>query len=310
MNLAAKSGGLRQIVTPEGLPLPLHLASLTARIGAFALDLLILTALTVLLALSLYLMAGLMGLDGARLFLAIFLFVRFFLWNGYFLFFELRWQGASPGKKHTGVRVVSRDGGPLTPGAVVARNLMRELEFYLPLQGLLAPQLIYGDAPGWALVIASSWLLVFLLMPLTNRDRARVGDLVAGTLVVVRPEARLLPDVALATAAAPAPAAFSPAAGALAFTAEQLDMYGIKELQVLERVLREADDREDRDDLLRLICDRICQKIAWPEAVPDRGVRPFLDLFYQAQRQRLEQRLLMGERRESKRRGRLGGRGR
>ena len=57
------------------------------------------------------------------------LFVAFVLRNLYFIHFELAWQGSTPGKYFTGLRVIERHGGELTPAAIVARNLTREVEF-------------------------------------------------------------------------------------------------------------------------------------------------------------------------------------
>ena len=52
---------------------------------------------------------------------------------GYFLAFELGPRGATPGKRLIGIRVASRDGGRLTAEAVIARNLLRDIELFLPL---------------------------------------------------------------------------------------------------------------------------------------------------------------------------------
>ena len=287
---------LKVLTTPEGLELAVELAPVGSRIAAFALDFGIMLAATVVVGLLLLVLAGSIGIPAP--FIALAILAGFFIWNGYFLFFELRWRGSTPGKRMVGLKVVSRDGGPLTTGAVFARNLLRELELYLPLQILFTPDLLYGDAPGWAMLLASAWLFVFLLMPLLNKDRARCGDLVAGTLVVVRPEAHLLPDAAEAQAAKQAEQQYS-------FTAEQLDMYGIKELQVLEDILhRDAHDPR-RFELLRMVTDKICYKIDWRESVSNDNIISFLQAFYRAQRRRLEGRLLLGERREQKKLGRL-----
>jgi len=292
-------GRVLRLLTPEGVPLELAIAPAGSRLAAFAVDFLLMataTALGVLLLVSL----GSAAAVGAALVLS------FVLWNGYFLFFELRWQGRSPGKRWLDLQVVSRDGGPLTTGAVLARNLMRELEFYLPLKLLLAPELLYGPAPGWAQLVCSGWAFAFLALPLLNRDRARAGDLVAGTLVVVRPRARLLPDAA---ALRLGPVSARAAEASLVFRDEQLDMYGIRELQVLEELLRQEARQGLPFEVLRAVCDRICIKVAWGRPVPDPEVLAFLQAFYRAQRQRLEQRLLMGERREQKKQGRLKGAG-
>ena len=298
---------LLEIVTPEKLPLRLAIAPVSERIAAFALDLVILVVVTLVVALPLVLLATLFDLRALVPTLAVFLLVQFVLWNGYFLYFELRWQGVTPGKRQQGLRVVSRDGGPLTTGAVFARNLMRDLELYLPLQAFCAPELLFGEAPGLARLVASGWLFVFLFLPLFNRERARAGDLVAGTLVIRRPVARLLEDPAAAEVergpSAPPRYVFSP---------EQLDMYGIRELQILENLLRRWQSDEgpgvrDEAAAIRVVYDKITAKIAWREPVPSGAELPFLREFYRAQRARLEHRLLLGERRERKREGRLNG---
>src|SRR3546814_9024800 len=54
----------------------------------------------------------------------------------WFIGFELGSRAATPGKRLMGIRVVARDGGRLTADAVVARNLIRELELFLPLMML------------------------------------------------------------------------------------------------------------------------------------------------------------------------------
>jgi hypothetical protein len=89
----------------------------------------------------------------------------------------------------------------------------------------------------------------------------------------------------------------------VAFTAEQLDLYGITQLQLLEKVLRES--QRNRDAMAPL-AERIQRKIGWV-AAPGAAVEAeeFLRAFYTAQRARLEHRLLLGERRQDKRSGRL-----
>jgi hypothetical protein len=137
-------------------------------------------------------------------------------------------------------------------------------------------------------------------MPFFNRDRARCGDLVAGTLVVVKPEGVLLPDMAEG-AEIEAEGADSP----YAFSGQQLGMYGIKELQVLEDILRRGAGDRERKKLIHTVTGKIVRKIGWQDPVPRKEEFAFLQAFYRAQRYHLEQRLLLGERREKKRKGRL-----
>src|SRR5205814_1864442 len=83
--------------------------------------------------------------------------------------------GATPGKRLIGLRVIDRAGGPLRPEAVVARNLMREIEVFLPLSLLFLPKLTGADTLIQVLLLV--WAGLFLFMPLFNRDRLRLGDL-------------------------------------------------------------------------------------------------------------------------------------
>jgi uncharacterized RDD family membrane protein YckC len=226
------------------------------------------------------------GLFAADVVLAGALLAIFLVRTFYFAFFELTWQGQTPGKRRLRIRAVEARGGPLTAEAIIARNLTREVELFLPLVALSAPEAIFGGAPGWARLAALAWMLVFGFLPLFNRDRLRVGDLVAGTVVVRTPDAVLLEDLSAARARE-----------ALAFTDAQLDVYGVYELQVLEDVLR-GRGLAGHDEAVRTVAGKIREKIGWTgPAIAD---EPFLDAFYAALRGRLERRLLFGKRRADK----------
>ncbi|HKT54575.1 MAG TPA: RDD family protein, partial [Caulobacteraceae bacterium] len=129
------------------------------------------------------------------------------------------------------------------------------------------------------------WCCIFVFFPLFNRDRLRVGDMVAGTWVVKAPRRRLAPD--MAERAFKADAAF-------VFTTAQTDAYGVKELHVLEEVLRRLDNRT-----IAAVAARIRNKIGWAQG-PWESDYAFLDAYYLALRGRLEQRLLFGKRRKDK----------
>ena len=99
---------LRKLTTPEGVPLHLELADVGDRASAFILDMLIvfLGGLAVILGL-----VWVMSLSGLHtLSVIIILLFIFFLRNFYFIFFELRWSGRTPGKRKMGLRVIDRDG--------------------------------------------------------------------------------------------------------------------------------------------------------------------------------------------------------
>jgi uncharacterized RDD family membrane protein YckC len=294
---------IHPVTTPEGLSLPFVVAPAGDRIAAFLFDLFLIVLGTivvwVLAGLSFFANMGDVGVSFALL-------AGFLLWNFYFVWFEVQRGGVTPGKRRVGLRVISRGGGPLTAEAVFARNLMRNLEFYLPALALLFPQQTLPEAPGWGRFLAAVWLLVFALMPLFNRDRLRCGDLVAGTLVVKAPAAVLLSDLADRGPARRPPSKRAPAEPApppveeFPFTREQLDIYGIHELQVLEDLLRRHDQGTLELRVLEEVCEKIKTKIGWPREGWNVPVRPFLDAFYRAQRGLLEKRMLFGQRRERK----------
>src|SRR6202035_1946388 len=97
---------------------------------------------------------------GSALLTALGVIAGFALFFGYFIAFELLWNGQSPGKRLLGLRVL-RDGGfPVDAGASVIRNLVRILEAGLGFYAISA--------------------VVTLLSP----ENKRLGDFAAGTIVV------------------------------------------------------------------------------------------------------------------------------
>lgn len=98
----------------------------------------------------------------------------FALLFGYFIVFELVWNGQTPGKRALGIRVVRDAGLPVDAGAAVIRNVVRVAE------ALLGFYVISG--------------FVMLLSP----ENKRPGDFAAGTIVVRdRPDALPVLDAML-----------------------------------------------------------------------------------------------------------------
>lgn len=283
----------RDLLTPEGVPLRFTLAGAGDRLAAFLIDLMFISIATVVLAIGM--MTVLIGRDAFdHLVFAAILLASFLLRSFYFMWFEIRWQGATPGKKLLGIRVIDASGGPLTPQAVISRNLLRDVEFFLPLSLVMAPQMVWPGAPGWAGELAALWTVAIALLPLFNSDRLRPGDLVGGTLVVLAPRVLLLDDLGAHTVAE----ATLPRPAASGFTDEQLDVYGIYELQTLEAVLRRGAGEANRE-ALAAVAERIQRKISWEGSGRVESYW-FLRDFYAALRARLESRMLLGKRRENK----------
>lgn len=272
---------VRSFVTPEGVDLRLQLATAGQRASAFLLDACIIVA--ALIAFSI--LIGLLAIGGAsdEAFVGaavVWLLMFFVLRNFYFIAFELGTRAATPGKRTLGLRVVARDGGRLTADAVIARNLVREIEVYLPLS-FLAFEAGSGTVEAWTVIAGLAWSGLFTFFPLFNRDRLRAGDYLAGTWVVHAPRTSAGADLA---SEAPAQS--------YTFTVEQLDVYGVFELQTLEEVLRRRDPIA-----LGTAAVGIRQKIGWTGTEPDLD---FLNAYYAALCGRLENRLLFGKRRASK----------
>ncbi|WP_076073083.1 RDD family protein [Sphingomonas montana] len=267
----------RGFVTPEGVDLQLELGGAGTRAAAFLIDVILMLLLLVAATIALFAIdqalraeiAGILWLIGA-----------FILRNGWFVLFEIGGRGATPGKRLMGLRVVARDGVRLTAGAVLARNAMREIEVFLPLS-FLGAQTATGTADAFLTIFALLWSGIFLLFPLFNRDRLRIGDIVAGTWVVQTANRTLSAD--MASDAERVRRVFPEAA---------LTLYGIYELQTLEDVIRGGDPAAQS-----AVATMIRRKTGLADDADDAA---FLSDYYLALCVRLESGLLVGRRRLDK----------
>lgn len=275
----------RTLVTPEGAALNLRISTFGERFGAFTLDVGLQFILIFVIIWAIATIAGALDMRGWQIAGAVAQVLIFFVRNFYFIFFEIGRKAATPGKRALGLRVADRRGGRLTANAVIARNFLRELEFFLPLTVLFSFGVSGVEAwINWLLLL---WCGIFVLFPLFNKDKLRIGDLVAGTMVIHAPKVRLLKDIASVDPV-------SDGGAAIIFTAQQLDVYGIHELHVLEDVLRQS-----TDEIKSNVADRIAKKIAYTPQAGETALA-FLEAYYAGLRRRLEQRMLFGDRKEDK----------
>ena len=275
---SAQAKKVHEFVTPEGVDLQLRIASSGLRLGALVVDLVLINLILLLFTLLMFWIGVAVKSDLAVM---VWMLGAFVLRTFWFIGFELGSRAATPGKRLMGIRVVARDGGRLTADAVVARNLIRELELFLPLM-MLGIGAAEDMVSSWTILAGVIWSLTLSLFLLFNRDRMRMGDLIAGTWVVMAQRAKLDSDIA----------ASQPAAAAMLFSDAELSVYGIYELQELERVLRTSDPRAMRE-----VADTIRGKIGRPVAEED---DVFLLSYYRQLKARLERGLLFGKRREDK----------
>jgi uncharacterized RDD family membrane protein YckC len=292
----ARTARDRMLITPEGVALPMTLASRGSRAGALLLDFTILGVAFTLVTIALISLAGgvasLIGKFGSgggapaalQFLVVVWIIMAFLVRYAWFLWFELGARGATPGKRLTGIRIAARDGGRLTAEMVIARNLLRDIELFLPIAFIASAGA--DSPPAW--LAATAWFAMFLLFPCFNRDRLRAGDVIAGTWVVEAPRRKLE-----ATMRAPEPAA---SREQYRFSEAELAIYGEYELQTLERVLREG-----REPAIESVQQTIAAKIGRDPWVPDS--RAFLDAYYAQLRARLEAGMRMGQRKADKHAG-------
>lgn len=283
LQIQRQSKLIRTLVTPEGAAIQLKLAAIMERVGAFIIDVAIQWAIVIATLFGLGFAMQALTPGSANIAFAFWLVFFFFVRNFYYIFFELGTKAATPGKRALGLRVVSRDGGRLTANSVLARNFIREIEVGLPFQFLV----MRGDQlSGWIVLFGLLWSGIFLFFPVFNRDKMRIGDLIAGTWVIHNPKAKLMGDIS--TTATPE------IASRFAFTPQQADAYGIHELHVLEDVLRQSSQQVKAQVALR-----IRHKIRWTAQTGETD-SAFLEAYYAALRRRLEQRMLLGDRKADK----------
>jgi uncharacterized RDD family membrane protein YckC len=274
----------REIITPEGIVLEVDVANNGERLTAFLLDFLFWMFATALLYLALVLLI-VEHVSGAVATTFI-VFIAFLIRNLYFIHFELTSQGSTPGKRIANLRVIDRGGGPLFPAAIVARNLTREVEIFLPLGLFLSLPRVVTGGDFWIAAAHLGWIGLISALPFFNRDHLRAGDLIAGTMVISLPRRSLLAELVEAEVK-------------YVFTRVQLDVYGAFELQVLEELLRRPAS-PDTWNVQQQVCSKICRKIGWTDPVPPSEVAEFLKAFYTAQRAHLEREQLLGHFRADK----------
>jgi uncharacterized RDD family membrane protein YckC len=146
---------LKQVETPEGVTLFLRPAGLAPRATAWFIDATFRFGIYMLLSAVL----GILHVVG----IGIFMIAMFLLYWFYMVLFECLNQGRTPGKMIMGLRVVNDDALPVTWIASLVRNLLRVADMFPALYA-------FG-----------------LTSMLLDRDSRRLGDRVAGTLVVHDP---------------------------------------------------------------------------------------------------------------------------
>ncbi len=237
------------IETPERVPLHFALASIGNRFLACAIDHAIQTLTLALIVVASIIVADFSTIEGAfssapKWVYAVMVLLLFLIFSGYFAFFEWLWSGQTPGKRRLKLRVIREDGRPITFWEASVRNLLRTFDMM--------------PAPFYSIGLIS----VFA----THRDQ-RVGDMVAGTVVVREREAEA-PEFAKVFATPVSDPALRRSFKPVDFSGS-LNSLTESEIQVVETFLRR---RWDLADVPR-------QWMAWRVTLPVLyKIRPTYDL--------------------------------
>jgi uncharacterized RDD family membrane protein YckC len=258
MGLAMAQVEPARMVTPEAVALEFRTANLGSRILAFLIDMVVVVAGILAGAFAVALLGEASDVvvpDWVALTIVLVLIPGW--WLGYFIAFETLWRGRTLGKAALGLRVVTKEGAPVRFRHAAIRALLGLVDWF---------------------VLSGFFAVVFILF---TRDNQRLGDLVAGTLVL-RERSALAP---------PAPVVFGPPPGLESYTST-LDVGGLgteEYLGVRTYLLRAASlPPGPRSALALQLANPLAARLRPP---PPAGVSPELYLHCVAaayqQRQRL-----------------------
>jgi len=225
-----------EIETPERVRFNYRVAGPAHRLIAYLLDML-LRAMVIAVLVMIFAFAGFSADKLAQATTGIMLIVAFLLDWGYFVLFETLHDGQSPGKQALGLRVVNRDGYGITFTDSVLRNLLRAADF-----------------------LPAAYAVGFVSM-IGDRCFRRLGDRVAGTMVVVENRQHVVPPVEVN----PPPTAEELAAFAQRPRLDRADLEALELFLRRRRTLGPARERELAEMVAPVFRRRL--NVAWGDPV-------------------------------------------
>jgi len=232
-----------RIDTPENVSFDYEVSGIGSRFVAALVDHILIALIWLVL---LFIGLAVVGLTQGNLYFLVAVVASIlFLTVGYYILFEVAWNGQTPGKRLAGLRVLRVDGTPITLVDSLVRNVVRLADFLPAYYGLGVISMFF------------------------SKDTRRLGDFAAGTVVVKeRKEVSLeslqasAPVVALRPAgyppappAAPATPAASPAA------AWQVDRLTQADYDLVVDFLRRRHDLGNATELSRRIANALALKL-------------------------------------------------
>lgn len=176
-----------EVVTPENIAFQYQLAGPFRRLPAYLIDLAVRFGLILLIALVLLLLSTLTGFTGTGPFLLASMLIVYFLISWFYgTVMETYFNGRTVGKWACGLRVICIDGRPIDGTRAVIRNLLRIAD----LAPFAALSQFDEDIPPLFLIPTG---IIGLVCTICTRRMQRLGDLAAGTMVVVDEKSWRLP---------------------------------------------------------------------------------------------------------------------
>lgn len=232
-----------KIETPELVEVNLEVAGLGSRFVAQIIDWCVKWGILLLLVLLVAIPVSLLGAagqfrTGSILLLALIIGLFYFFLLGFDIYYEVRRNGQTPGKRLAGIRVIREGGAPLDFPSACIRNLLGLADF-LPM----------------------FYMLGGLLILLTPRGQ-RLGDLAAGTIVVRERASEPPADLQAAIA--------DLASGEFVFTQQQLAACSPSDRHILRSFLLRYNEMKPlpRSQLAQRLADTFEKKMAYHHSAP------------------------------------------
>jgi len=250
--------------TPESVELEFTLAGIGNRAYALLIDYIILGLIIVVFLLGslifnsvLLVTANLLGsTNRLELWLiAVQALIGFFIYVGYFVFYETVWSGQTPGKRYAKIRVIRDDGRPVRLQQSTLRALLRPFD---------------------DLFFIGVFFIVF------NQREKRLGDLVGGTLVIQ--EEQPLPTAALEVSTSA-----QSLANKLLIEADISSLLP-EDFAVIREYLQRRDGMipNARNEVSKQLATQVKQVIGWEKMPTKVDANVFLEAVYHAYQQQVD----------------------
>ena len=254
------------IETPENVAFDYDVAGIGNRFIGALVDTLLLVVILVGLYLALLLAVSLLqrafgfDLDNVMnaggwlrsLLIAGYAVLQFVVFWGYYILFELLWNGQTPGKRVAGTRVVRVDGNPVGLVEVAVRNLVRIVDFLPSFYGL------------------------GLIVMFFNRQARRLGDFAAGTLVIRERKAVSLDSLKPSTTIRPSAIGATERIQSLVNSYPAVRNLSAADLDLIQDALTRYRQGKLNPDLLNRLAQAIARKIGLA-SLPPHAALPFLE---------------------------------